>query len=1008
MKQLNLILAGTSLFVFVLVGIVAWDQRASAAPLRLPPPANPAFLTGPSDADPLEIALAYWATEAEWLSAESTPLTVTDQYTSRHNGVTHIYLRQQHGGLAILNAVANINIAADGSVINANERFFRGPIGRAPAPEPVLTATAAATRAAEQLGAPVRQPITLLETVRGVSQPHLLSDGGIAREPISAELAYLDTDRGLRLVWHVRIDEAARDHYWDAQVDAETGDLLAYADWVVAEPWQRPADDSTRATRDVTLSAAMPQIQAADAPAYLVFPMPFVDAREAGYTQTLMVDPADPAASPFGWHDIDGAPGAEFTDTRGNNVFAQEDLDRNNRDGFRPNGGPDLQFDAVFDPTLGPQEGDNLSAAIINLFYWNNLLHDTFYAYGFTEAAGNFQENNYGNGGLAGDAVRADAQDGSGFNNASFLAPIDGIPGRMQMYIWTPPPNFAVTAPVDLAGPYDAAGAGFGPSLLDVPASGDLVLADDGSDALVNGDEGAVTDGCQPLVNGDEVAGNILLVDRGNCFFTTKVFNGQQAGAIAVVVANNDGGDVVQPMAGNNSAITIPSVMISENLGESIKDRLPQTTVSVSLTGMDTPYRDSDFENLVIAHEYGHGVSIRLTGGPSNSNCLLNSEQMGEGWSDFIGLMLTAKPGDTPEQTRGVGNYLLFQSPAGDGLRPYPYTTDMTRNPLTYGDLGDLQIPHGTGSVWGAMLWDLYWELIEVYGFDPDLINGGGGNNLTMQLIVDAMKLQTCNPTFVDGRDAILLADEVNYDGANRCSIWRSFAKRGLGVSADARDKAVRFEVEAFDIPVECEFLYSAEPIIDICVGETADYTVAVGASYTPPVALTLSETPSSTTPHLSETSVTTVPATLTLTISDTASAAPGTYAPRLTGTGDHRASDLTLELHIADAAPGVTTLLTPTVDASVTTLAPVFSWTMADQAASYELEIATDSAFDQIVQAATVRQPTATLPQPLDGLQTYFWRVRALNGCAVGEWASGQPFTTWGFNYLPAIGHDG
>ena len=59
------------------------------------------------------------------------------------------------------------------------------------------------------------------------------------------------------------------------------------------------------------------------------------------------------------------------------------------------------------------------------------------YRYGFTEAAGNFQVNNYGNGGLGGDAVNAEAQDGGGTNNANFGTPPDGTQPRMQMYVGT-------------------------------------------------------------------------------------------------------------------------------------------------------------------------------------------------------------------------------------------------------------------------------------------------------------------------------------------------------------------------------------------------------------------------------------------------------------------------------------------------------------------------------------------------------------------------------------------
>jgi hypothetical protein len=74
-----------------------------------------------------------------------------------------------------------------------------------------------------------------------------------------------------------------------------------------------------------------------------------------------------------------------------------------------------------------------------NLFYWNNLVHDLTYRYGFNDVAGNFQQNNYGRGGLGGDYVRAEAQDnanGTSRNNANFSTPPDGQLPRMQIYVW--------------------------------------------------------------------------------------------------------------------------------------------------------------------------------------------------------------------------------------------------------------------------------------------------------------------------------------------------------------------------------------------------------------------------------------------------------------------------------------------------------------------------------------------------------------------------------------------
>jgi hypothetical protein len=131
---------------------------------------------------------------------------------------------------------------------------------------------------------------------------------------------------------------------------------------------------------------------------------------------------------------------------------------------------------------------------------------------------------------------------------------------------------------------------------------------------------------------------------------------------------------------------------------------------------------------------------------------------MSEGWSDWIGLVLTMKASDVATQKRGIGTFVIGQPTNGNGIRPTAYSTSFTINGATYALTNNpsLSKPHGVGYVWATMLWDLTWAFIDQYGFDPDFYNGTGGNNMVMQLVTDAMKLQPCSPGFVDGRDAIL------------------------------------------------------------------------------------------------------------------------------------------------------------------------------------------------------------------------------------------------------------
>jgi hypothetical protein len=252
--------------------------------------------------------------------------------------------------------------------------------------------------------------------------------------------------------------------------------------------------------------------------------------------------------------------------------------------------------------------------------------------------------------------------------------------------------------------------------------------------------------------------------------------------------------------------------MVTQPDGDLFRANVPfDATISDGTGG--APDRDSDLDAGVIAHEYGHGWSNRLTGGPATVSCLNNQEQMGEGWSDFLALTFTTDPSDTPTLARGIGTYVSFQPPTGAGIRPRPYTTDMSVNEFTYGSIpggvasGVLTVPHGIGFVWNSMLWEVYWNLVAKHGYNPNIYEAWstGGNNLAIRLVSDGLKFQPCRPGFVDGRNGILAADLALTGGENQCAIWRGFAKRGLGFGATQGDSNnVNDGTQAFDLPVTC------------------------------------------------------------------------------------------------------------------------------------------------------------------------------------------------------------
>ena len=691
-------------------------------------------------------------------------LVVTDETRTQHAGVSHVYIRQGLGGIEIANQSVTVNLDAKNLVIGTRGSLVRDILTSATATSPTLSASGAIDRAAAQLGLVATAPLVELESSTGPTQASLFRLAGVSLDDIPVKLTYYSLPSGaLVLAWELVVRTPDRKHWWQVWVDATTGAITAQGDWI--------ARDS-----------------------YRVLEIP-VESPQHG-VRTLAVDPADATASPFGWHDTNGAAGAEFNITRGNNVLAQEDQNGNNGTGYGPNGGAALVFDYSLDLAQAPSV--SLDAGITNLFYWNNVLHDVLYQYGFDEQSGNFQSNNYGAAGVAGDDVLADAQDGSDFDNANFGTPPDGSQPRMQMFLWSAPatPLLAIGAPSAAAGSYTALEALFGGSVPASPASvlGSIVVVDDGS--------GAASEGCGPLINGPAISGNVALIDRGNCNFTVKVKNAQNVGALAVVMVNNVLGSPIT-MGGTDGTVTIPSVMVSRADGTTIRTALP-AGATLSNPGQG-PNIDSGFDAGIVAHEYCHGLSNRLTGGPANSSCLFNDEQPGEGWSDFCGLFLTATPGDAGSDARPVGTYAAGQSVSGSGIRVYPYSTDLAINPHTYDDIKTASIPHGVGSVWAVALWDMYWNLVDTYGYDANLYTGTGGNNLAMQLVVDGLKLQTCSPSFLDARDAILQADVNANAGANECLIWQAFAKRGMGVAASAgSSNSVIDGFEDFTIPSQC------------------------------------------------------------------------------------------------------------------------------------------------------------------------------------------------------------
>ena len=248
---------------------------------------------------------------------------------------------------------------------------------------------------------------------------------------------------------------------------------------------------------------------------YNVYPLPGESPNHIA--RTLVTNPADDVASPFGWHDTDGVSGAEYTITRGNNIHAAADHDGDdNSDLNEPNGGASLIFDFPIDINAEPKTYTD--ASTVNLFYISNVIHDVAYRYGFDEAAGNFQETNYTGMGAGGDPVETFAQSKIDLdpsrdsrNNANFSPSADAFGATMRMFVWERGVSgsdlLEILAPMDIAGTkFRGHQAGFGPALSAGGTVGTVIYAEESK-------------ACSALTNGSAISGNIALVDRGTCNF---------------------------------------------------------------------------------------------------------------------------------------------------------------------------------------------------------------------------------------------------------------------------------------------------------------------------------------------------------------------------------------------------------------------------------------------------------------------------------------------------------
>ena len=324
-------------------------------------------------------ALARWlSTQAAHLGLERSDLAslvVVRDYVTRATGVRHLLFRQDVDGHPVFDSSVALHLAASGRVLR-------------------MTSNAAPTEG--------RDPNPLLGAASALAEAARHASGAAA----TPWLTWLPVGGTLRLAWQTTVsrDDGSNDTA-DLLIDAQTGELL------IRRSRARDAQAVGRVLQSTVRAATTPRQP---------------DALPLG-------DRSSPACPPPTNHEL-RALDTPFRDPA-TVVGSTGRLEGNNTRVFRGDGNAAATGTSSPEGWLFDFPFNTPAAAETHLFFAANFVHDFFYELGFDEAAGNFQEDNFGRGGAGGDPLRINAQ-APGRNNANYVHAPDGASATINMFLW--------------------------------------------------------------------------------------------------------------------------------------------------------------------------------------------------------------------------------------------------------------------------------------------------------------------------------------------------------------------------------------------------------------------------------------------------------------------------------------------------------------------------------------------------------------------------------------------
>jgi MYXO-CTERM domain-containing protein len=751
-------------------------------------------LPGAKGLAPTDAARAYLTMHAARYGASPAAASTAkvQRVLDTGRGAIVVVFDQELAGVPVFRGDVKVAMRRDNTLVAISGGLFPGAV---PSAKPVFAlaeADAAARALSDLFGAGVAPAELALRGPRRAGYLWFdargsagLAAAGVAPRPLRARAVLYPMPDKLVPAFYVEVEsrrtpsrEATSFGYVIAADDGRVlhrenlmhADVFSYRVWAdAADPIHRPADGPT-----------------AD---YTPHPTGTPDGSVPPFVPPTLISIDGFNKNPAGMGDPWLPTGA--TQTQGNNIDAYTDDDT--PDGFSAG---DIRatttsagvFDRIYDTSADPRANNGQRmAAITQLFYTTNWMHDWWYDSGFDEKGGDAQASNYGRGGVENDVLHAEAQDGAGtqYDNSNMSVPADGMSPRMQMYLW----HGASAQSVKTSAPatYAAGGADFGPQSFNTTA----LLADTASD------------GCNPL--GALVVGRIAIIDRGTCTFKTKVLNAQNAGALGVIIVDNR--PEPPPDMGDdntiNTPITIGTLSVSQTDG--VAARIDASNLDTgTLTRTVAVDRDADVDNTIIGHEWGHYLHLRHV---TCASQICSAES--EGWADFNALLMVMRSGDDLGGTFALASYSVSDSPDDPsyfGIRRWPYTTDMTKDPATFKFIADSTalptgIPtatsiatgqnsevHATGEVWAVMMFEGYNAMLVSSQSGSPRYTFDEAHRRMSDYVVGGLTLAPPDPDFTEQRDAVIAA-ALAADVTDAGLIAQGFAKRGAGTCAKSPAK---------------------------------------------------------------------------------------------------------------------------------------------------------------------------------------------------------------------------